>query len=228
MKKSASFAIGIAEFVCDRSLQGLAPPRPLQLLIRGSWVRFPPRHQSKIKRRIHTRDSLNRTHWPRKRRGGGPFSGFRHERGLSGEGRRQRHEGNPNPPEGNPNFSERNPSRSGTKSKSGGTKSKVKSLHFIRFFNYLRKTNTAFSVFGPIPASKDRGNVGVACSPRVVRSVFVSVPPIFIKQVKGWRHFTIADGVLARRAGAVSARPHGRGASLRQKENPGVQGSPGL
>ena len=94
-------------------------------------------------------DLLNRTHWPRKRRGGGPFSGFRHERGLSGEGRRQRHEGNPNPPEGNPNFSERNPSRSGTKSKSGGTKSKVKSLHFIRFFNYLRKTNTAFSVFRP-------------------------------------------------------------------------------
>jgi hypothetical protein len=54
------------------------------------------------------------------------------------------------------------------------------------------------------------------------------VPPIFFTQVKGWRLFKIADGVLVGRVGAVSARPSGRGASLRQKGNPGVHGSLGL
>ncbi len=107
------------------------------------------------------------------------------------ERRRPRHEGNPNPPEGNPNFSERNPSGSGTNSKSGGTKSKFTSSAFLRFIKDLRKTDTAFFIFGSIPASKGsrqcrRCVFAPSCS--ILRSSF-SVPPIFFKQVKGWRHF---------------------------------------
>jgi hypothetical protein len=111
------------------------------------------------------------------------------ERGR-GEGRRRRHEGNPNPQEGNPNFAERNPSGSGSNSKSGGTKSKFRSLAFLRFFKDLRHATRSICIFRPIPAS----NAAAMQALRVRLglfdpSVFVSVPPIFCKQVKGWRRF---------------------------------------
>ncbi len=134
-------------------------------------------------------------------------------------GRRRRHEGNPNPPEGNQNISERNPSRSRTNSKSGGTKSKFKSLRFVSLFRGLRRDAHSILHFCSIPASNVAGNVRVRLG-LFVSSVFVSGSSDLFKQVKGWRLFTIADGVFARRLGAVSARPHGRGAWLRQKGNP--------
>ena len=52
---------------------------------------------------------------------------------------------------------------------------------------------------------------GLGCRRRLVHrpSVFVSGSSGLLEQVKGWRHFTIADGVVAGHAGAVSARPQG-------------------
>jgi hypothetical protein len=51
----------------------------------------------------------------------------------------------------------------------------------------------------------------LGCRRRLVHrpSVFVSGSSGLLEQVKGWRHFTVADGVLVGRVGAVSARPQG-------------------
>jgi len=45
-----------------------------------------------------------------------------------------------------------------------------------------------------------------------------------LKQVKGWRHFKIADGVLVETLQRHFVRPAGRGASLREKQKRGVLG----
>jgi hypothetical protein len=52
---------------------------------------------------------------------------------------------------------------------------------------------------------------GLGCRRRLVHrpSVFVSGSSGLIEQVKGWRRFMVADGVLVGRVGAVSARPQG-------------------
>jgi hypothetical protein len=65
----------------------------------------------------------------------------------------------------------------------------------------------------------------LGCRRRLVHrpSVFVSGSSGLLEQVKGWRRFMVADA-WAR----VPSDLRGRGASLRQKENPGVHGSPGV
>ncbi len=96
----------------------------------------------------------------------------------------------------------------------------------LAFSKTWAKPSQAFLHFCADSGFECRGNVGVACSPRVVRRPF-GLPSRFLRSSRaseGLAPFTIADGVLVRRVGAVSARPHGRGASLR---NPGVRGSPG-
>jgi hypothetical protein len=119
---------------------------------------------------------------------------------------RQRDEGNPNPPEQYPNFRERNPSLvEQIPNPAERNPNSNPSLSYA--FSMTYATKSRFRLQTP---RHRRPCVlpGLFVGP----SVFVSGSSDLFKQVKGWRRFTIADGVFVRRVVAISVRPVGRGA----------------
>jgi hypothetical protein len=119
-----------------------------------------------------------------------------------------RDEGFPNSPEGNPNLLGRKskPDRKEIQENPEGNPSIC--LPRILTYQGLTATPHGFFLFGPLPASNaPRRGAGGAKSPRsVCRSFCLHIGfSGLLKQVKGWRHFDIADCVLVRRLDAACA-----------------------